>query len=266
MISGIDISQYQGSAFNTEKAKAEGFDFCICRLGGGLPGFNQDKYFLDNYINCKEQGLKVGAYVYANGLNEENYFLDVFAYETASRLDTLQLEYPVFLDVEAASWRNRTKDVNTAVIKRILNKMESYNLFVGVYSSQDWFKNCVNYDELYGRYVCWVAKWSTTPPTIGYDLWQYGGETNLILSNQVAGVTCDQDYSKYDYSEIIPKTNCNGWMDLTYDVNGDGKVNSKDIVAEMKAVANGTGGKDVNGDGKVNSKDIVKIMKEIADK
>ena len=33
----------------------------------------------------------------------------------------------------------------------------------------------------------------------------------------------------------------------------------------MKAVADGTGGKDVNGDGKVNSKDIVKIMKEIAD-
>ena len=118
---------------------------------------------------------------------------------------------------------------------------------------------------MYGRYVCWVAKWSINPPAIGYDLWQYGGETNLIRSNIVAGVICDQNYSKYDYSEIIPKTNCNGWTDSTCDVNGDGKINSKDIVAEMKAISNGTGGKDVNGDGKVNSKDIVRIMKEIAD-
>lgn len=263
-IAGIDISQHQGSAFNIEKAKAEGFDFCICRLGGGLPGFTQDKYFLDNYINCKEQGVHVGAYVYANGSSTEDYFLDRFAYETASRLVTLQLDYPIFLDVESSSWRYRDKDVNTTVIKHILEKMEEYNLYVGVYSSQDWFINCTNYDELYGRFVCWVAKWSTSEPSIGCDLWQYGGETNLIRSNQVAGVTCDQNYSKYDYSKIIPKTFRNGWIDLKYDVNGDGKINSKDIVAEMKAIADDKGGLDVNGDGVINSKDIVSLMKGIA--
>ena len=55
---------------------------------------------------------------------------------------------------------------------------------------------------------------------------------------------------------------------LIGDINGDGKVNSKDLTRLMKIIA-GVGGEsaenvDINGDGKVNSKDLTRLMKIIA--
>ena len=99
-----------------------------------------------------------------------------------------------------------------------------------------------------------------------FGMWQYGGETNLIRSNQVAGKTVDQNYMLVDYPSMIKSKGLNGYADLNYDVNGDGAVNSKDIISEMKAIASGETNTifDLNGDGKVNSKDTVAIMKNIS--
>ena len=51
------------------------------------------------------------------------------------------------------------------------------------------------------------------------------------------------------------------------DINSDGKINSKDVIALMKAIVAGTAkdnpAADFNGDGKVNSKDVIAIMKAI---
>lgn len=52
------------------------------------------------------------------------------------------------------------------------------------------------------------------------------------------------------------------------DINGDGKVNSKDLTRLMKHIAGEkvelSGSADINGDGKVNSKDLTRLMKNIA--
>ena len=62
----------------------------------------------------------------------------------------------------------------------------------------------------------------------------------------------------------------NGWIKVTprskYDVNADGQVDTRDLVAEMKAVAQGVDDLvfDVNGDGEVNTKDLIKLQKYIA--
>ena len=42
-------------------------------------------------------------------------------------------------------------------------------------------------------------------------MWQFGGETNKIFSNKVAGVTCDQDYVYKDYPLIIRNAGLNGF-------------------------------------------------------
>lgn len=56
--------------------------------------------------------------------------------------------------------------------------------------------------------------------------------------------------------------------EATGDVNGDGKVNSKDLTRLMKYIAGDkaelSGSADINGDGKVNSKDLTRLMKNIA--
>ena len=71
-------------------------------------------------------------------------------------------------------------------------------------------------------------------------------------------------------TEVIPK------LDFIYgDVNGDGKINGRDVVKLAKYLAaynESTGessvavspGADVNGDGKINGRDLVKLRKYLA--
>ena len=42
-------------------------------------------------------------------------------------------------------------------------------------------------------------------------MWQFGGETNKIRTNKVAGVTCDQDYCYKDYPSIMRDYGLNGF-------------------------------------------------------
>ena len=60
-----------------------------------------------------------------------------------------------------------------------------------------------------------MAQWSTNltykcdDGVIG--LWQFGGETNYIRTNKVAGQVCDQDYLLIDYPSKIKKMGKNGF-------------------------------------------------------
>ena len=42
-------------------------------------------------------------------------------------------------------------------------------------------------------------------------MWQFGGETNQLRNNKIAGVTCDQDYAYKDYPSIIMNAGLNGF-------------------------------------------------------
>lgn len=42
-------------------------------------------------------------------------------------------------------------------------------------------------------------------------MWQFGGSTNLLRSNLIAGVVCDQNYMYVDFPEIIKKGGYNGF-------------------------------------------------------
>lgn len=90
----------------------------------------------------------------------------------------------------------------------------------------------------------------------------YEGEREIV-----AGKTVDQNYMLVDYPAIIKAKGLNGYTFDKHDINKDGKVNSKDLVAEMKAVASGETDPayDLNSDGKVNSKDAIAVMKKIAE-
>jgi len=44
-----------------------------------------------------------------------------------------------------------------------------------------------------------------------YGIWQFGGETNLIRTNKIAGLVCDQNYSFKDYANLIKKKGFNGY-------------------------------------------------------
>ncbi len=261
-IAGIDISKWQGD-LNFTKVREEGFDFTIIRAGSGTV---PDPMFETNYTRAKKAGMNIGAYWYTYAQNTSQAEAEA---ELCNKiLKEKRFELPIYFDIEDSSVLGLGSDTATAIVHAFCKRMESYKYFAGVYSSLSMFGSRLNDSELQ-RYAHWVACWSTScnyPYPDSFGMWQYGGETNLIRSNQVAGKTVDQNYMLVDYPAMIKAKGLNGHTDSKFDVNRDGAVNSKDIIAEMKAIAAGKTDSqfDLNGDGKVNSKDAVSIMKNIS--
>ena len=202
---GIDISVWQ-NGFNFDKAKEEGVEFVILR---GAYSTSEDKCFDDFYKQCKEKGLPVGAYHYSmaktvkEAENEAKLMISI--------LKGKQLEYPVYLDVEDKSQAKPGKDLLTRIIKTYCDALEQAGYYVGIYSTYSYLNSYTHIDEL-AKYDKWIAQWSKKCTCkIDYGMWQFGGETNMIRSNKIAGVTCDQDYCYKDYPSIIKSAGLNGF-------------------------------------------------------
>lgn len=209
-IFGIDVSHWQGN-FNFAKAKAEGVQYAILKAGGGDDGLYQDSKFNTYYNNAKAAGLGVGAYFFgaaksvAQAQREADKFISI--------LKGKQFDYPVYYDVEG-SMLSLNKSLLTDIIYTFCERVEKAGYYVGIYSAQYVFNDRVD-DTKLARYAHWLAYWGKRMPTLKYSgdpgLWQFGGETNLIRTNKVAGVVCDQDYCLVDYPEAIKRLGLNGY-------------------------------------------------------
>ena len=209
---GIDVSHWQGD-FDFARAKSkEGVEFAILKAGGGDAGLYKDSKFEANYKKCEVCGLPKGAYFYGNAKSvaeakkEAEYFISI--------LSGKKYEYPVFYDVEGKMITDNDRATLTEIVKAFCSTMESAGYWVGIYSSESFFNSEMNDGEL-TRYSHWVARWgkSKPAPTSGAEtqMWQFGGETNLIRSNKINGQTCDQDYCYVDYPVKIQAAGLNGY-------------------------------------------------------
>ena len=209
---GIDVSHWQGD-FDFARAKSkEGVEFAILKAGGGDAGLYKDSKFEANYKKCEECGLPKGAYFYGNAKSvaeakkEAEYFISI--------LSGKKYEYPVFYDVEGKMISENNRATLTEIVKAFCYTMEAAGYWVGIYSSESFFNSEMDDGELI-RYSHWVARWgkSKPAPTSGAEtqMWQFGGETNLIRSNKINGQTCDQDYCYVDYPAKIKAAGLNGY-------------------------------------------------------
>lgn len=209
---GIDISKWQGS-FDFNKAIAEGVEFAIIKGGGGDAGLYIDGKFVRNYNEAKSKGLPVGCYWFSRARSVEEALTEA-EYFYNNIIKNRQFELPVYIDVEHRDMLAVGKDKLTAIIKAFCKKMEDFGCFVGIYSSKSFFESYMNDMELQA-YAHWVAQWNTKCTYEGNEnvlgMWQFGGETNLIRTNKVAGVTCDQNYMLLDYPAIIKGAGLNGY-------------------------------------------------------
>lgn len=225
---GIDVSHWQGD-FDFARAKSnEGVEFAIIKAGGGDAGLYKDSKFKSNYKKCEECGLPKGAYFYGNAKSvaeakkEAEYFISI--------LSGKKYEYPVFYDVEGRMITDNDRATLTEVVKAFCSTMEAAGYWVGIYSSESFFNSEMNDGEL-TRYSHWVARWgkSKPAPSSGAEtqMWQFGGETNLIRSNKINGQTCDQDYCYVDYPAKIKAAGLNGYS------KGDSLAPAKKSNAEI---------------------------------
>ena len=202
---GIDISKWQ-KGFDFDKAKAEGVEFIILR---GAYSNSKDSCFEGFYKSCKDKGIPVGVYHYSmaksvmDAKKEAELMLDI--------LKGKQFEYPIYLDVEDKTQAKLGKSVLTSIIKTYCDTLEDAGYYVGIYSTYSYLNSYTNIVDLC-KYDKWIAQWHTKCSCpIDYGMWQFGGETNKIRSNKIAGVVCDQDYCYKDYPSIMRKSGLNGF-------------------------------------------------------
>lgn len=236
---GIDISVYQRN-MNLQQAKNEGVEFTIIR---GAYGSQKDTAFESNYTKAKNLGLGVGVYWWTRAVNEAQ------ASEEAqilvnNCLKGKQFEYPIYIDVEDNMLANLGKSKVDAIIKSACETLERNGYYAGFYMNQNWYLNKCNGPELSKRFTCWLAKWCQTEQT-AYPMWQFGGETNYIRGNKVAGVTCDQDYCYVDFPSMIKSAGLNGFSKGTQPIPEPVKPIAKSNEEIANEVINGVWG---NGD------------------
>ena len=203
---GIDVSKWQGN-FNFKKAKAEGVQFAILR---GAYACSKDTKFESYYKTCKVLNLPVGVYHYSmaksvsEARTEANFLIN-------NVLKGKQFEYPIYMDVEDKVQKALGKDLLTDIVIAFCDTLEKAGYYVGIYSSGSFFSTYMNESKL-ERFDKWIAHWSKQCSYKGnYGMWQFGGETNEIRSNRVAGVVCDQNYALKDYPKIIKEKGLNGY-------------------------------------------------------
>ena len=223
---GVDISVWQ-KRIDFEKLKSEGVEFVISRA---MYGNAKDTEFESNYSKAKNSKIVFGCYQWGRASNpaqarEEAQIL----YEEC--LKGKQLEYPVFYDVEDSILINLSKEELTEVIKAWAEYLEDRGYFVGIYLSQYAFNNEVKSEELKQLYSQWRAYWTTENNKPDCDIWQFGGETNLIRNNMIAGFICDQNYAYTDFENVIKQKGLNGfYADVTKKVIKSNEEIAKEVI------------------------------------
>ena len=206
---GIDISKWQSDFPLSVAIASDGVEFVIAKCGGSDKGVYKDPQFENNYKKAKEAGIPIGTYWFSKAMTVEEAQRDAeYCYEL---LKGKQFELPVYIDVENKQQLSVGKNKLTSIIDAFLSYLEQRGYFVGIYSSESYFKLYMD-DNYLQKYAHWIAAWRTSKPTASNcGIWQFGGETNKIRSNKIQGMTVDQDYMFIDYPSIIKKAKLNGF-------------------------------------------------------
>lgn len=190
---GFDVSENNGYV-DFEQAKAEGYDFVIVRCSYGQNG--RDAMFLDNVTRAHDAGLLVGAYHYDYSTDTADALRNTQNCRAAIDEAGVMLELPVFYDMEDADgWKSRHGFDPADATALCQTFVENIGLDCGVYASESWFNNYIDWQSL--GCAVWNASWYSSPqepcPGDGVDgiggyMWQYTD------SATIAGVQLDADY------------------------------------------------------------------------
>ena len=210
---GIDVSKWQGAKFDFDRAKSEGVEFVILR---GAYSNGKDTLFDKYYAVCKELCLPVGVYQYSMARTVEEAKEEAeFLYHNV--LNGRKFEYPIYIDIEDKTQLALSRDVLTDIAAAWCDYLEAKKYFVGIYAGKYTFRDQMD-DSRLKRYTHWVPLWGkecTYEDKSVLGMWQFGGDTNKLRSNQIAGVVCDQNYAYIDFPDAVKANLLNGYGNTT---------------------------------------------------
>lgn len=182
----IDISQHNVN-INFEELKNNGIKNVIIRVGwiGNKQNHTLDTKFEENYKKAKENGFKVGFYVYSYCKSVEtlrqgvNWLLE--------KIDTKQNEIGVFLDLEDETIQEIGRQNLTDQAKQFCEIIKNSGYIAGIYANKYWFEHLLDIKQLL-NYKIWLAEWNKKDNysvTFRVDIWQYGQTEIKGINGQV---------------------------------------------------------------------------------
>lgn len=182
----IDISQHNGN-INFEELKNNGIKNVIIKVGwiGNKQNHTLDTKFEENYKKAKENGFKVGFYVYSYCKSVEtlrqgvNWLLE--------KIDTKQNEIGVFLDLEDETIQEIGRQNLTDQAKQFCEIIKNSGYIAGIYANKYWFEHLLDIKQLL-NYKIWLAEWNKKDNysvTFRVDIWQYGQTEIKGINGQV---------------------------------------------------------------------------------
>lgn len=189
-LSGIDVSHFQGEV-DWAAVKAAGIAFAFAKASDG--NTYRDTQFQANWQGMKAAGLPRGAYHFYESnddpMTQANNFLSAVGQLEATDL-------PPVIDIESTKGDFGGNSLATN-LQICLDAIES-----GLACTPIIYTNCsfwnANLNAEFGRYPLWIARYSTSPPTIpngwsAWTFWQYSesgtvpGVTGAVDLDQFAG-------------------------------------------------------------------------------
>lgn len=199
-MNAIDISVAQRGLDIAALKRDKQIEYCIIKAGQCDPdGPFMDPSFYDHYSAAKNARLKVGLYWYMKAgpdmiLKSVEFLL--------SHITRLQIELPVFLDLEEPAYYNSICDMSEAWISAMINA----GWYPGIYSFYSWWLQKLNSLQLPDSQK-WIAFWDPEAP--GHcGIWQDGA----IWYGQYQ---VDTDHVYTDYA-FIRAQGYNGFEDMKY--------------------------------------------------
>lgn len=148
-LEGIDVSRWQGTT-----PPLTGLSFLFARATYGTFG---DPMYDTHIANAKKRGLVTGAYHFGRSGN--------VAGQVATFLTKAGNVNLYVLDLESDG---ANPPMSNAEAQQFIARVKAAGKVIGLYHSQS------GYPQL-GQMFDWVAKWSSIPPSTGWEFWQYQG-------------------------------------------------------------------------------------------
>lgn len=201
MVQGLDVSIYQHD-IDWKKAKADGIDFAIIRVGGRFSGnaggMFPDTNFERNIRNAKDAGVMVGLYFFSQAITQLEATAE--AEYSVRKLESLgygpkDLDLPIFMDYEftgGSSGRltkaRLTKSAATKNAIAFMETIKSKGYKTGLYANLGFLNNTVDGRFLGNTYPIWAAQYYSMCQFQGnYQYWQYSS------SGKVEGINAKND-------------------------------------------------------------------------
>lgn len=176
---GIDISKHNGN-IDFKKVKEAGFEFAFIRIayrGYGKAGnLKEDEMCKINLKNAKDAGLKIGAYVFSQAIDENEAIEEAkFAVDL---LKGYELDLPLVFDPEAIKGDiARTDNVSGLQFTKnaisFCEEIKKSGFTPAIYSNLVWEDYYYDLSKLQD-YDIWYADYSNIPQTpYNFKYWQF---------------------------------------------------------------------------------------------